>query len=291
MLWQGPALVLLAAVLWWTGQALADQTVFAVKVAQAPIVDGSHNDPAWRGVPAVVTRDGVENTKISIKSVYTDEEIFFLVEFSDATENRAHKTLLWNKDLEVYRSGPAREDSFVFKWSMEPQPVDLTISADVAYRADIWYWKAGRTDHAGYADDKMHVYSDQRLEDAKKLYSKQGRIFYLERPSDEGKSSYKTIVYDDFLGDEVPRYRPRTPQGSRADVRAKGVWHDGAWRIEFRRRLTTQNADDVPFETALSYRFGVSLREIAGSEPNPRLEQPNYESGEIGEHLTLVFQK
>ena len=276
--------------LWSTTFAMTEQHIISVKVDQGPIIDGHHDDSVWNAAATVATVDGVENTEITLKSVYTDEEIFFVIEFPDKTENRAHKTLVWDETLDVYRSGPKREDSFVFKWSMEPHPVDLAITGDDIYRADIWYWKADRTDSAGYADDKMHVYSTQQREKAKRMISKNGAVFYLYRPSDSGTSTYKSITYDQFAGQEVPRYRNRQPEGSRADVRAKGYWKDGVWCIEFSRKLNTGHIDDVQFDTSLTYRFGVSLREIAGKEPNPDIEQPNYESGEIGEHLALSFQ-
>ena len=113
---------------------------------------------------------------------------------------------------------------------------------------------------------------------------------FLSRPSDSGKSTYKDIAHDAYAGDTAFRYEHRQPSGSRADVKAKGAWHKGIWTIEFQRKLQTGHPDDVQFDTKLTYVFGLSRYEVAAKRPNPSLEQPNYESGDIGETLTLEFR-
>ena len=271
-------------------QLVMGQQLVSIKVDQAPAVDGKDDEDIWSRTKTLSVHDPIAAIDIQLKSVYTDEWIFLLVKFPDETENRAHKTLNWNKDLGVYRTGFKREDTFLLKWSMEPYPVDLSIAAEKPYKADIWYWKAHRTDPVGYADDKMHVYGARKTDTAKKLLSRSGQRFYLDRPGDAGESAYETQVYEEYMKDDMPRYRHRQPQGSRADVRAKGVWADGRWTIEFSRKLDTAHVDDVQFDPALNYQFGVSRYEIAGKRPNPKLEQPNYESGEIGEQLSLIFE-
>ena len=164
------------------------------------------------------------------------------------------------------------------------------MSADNQYTADIWYWKSYRTDHAGYADDKMHIYSALDSPNAKKRLSDAGRRFYLSRPGDRGEAAYEARIYPSYVDDEVEKYTQRTPQGSRADIRAKGSWRDGVWTVEFRRKLDTGHGDDVQFQVGGRYLFGVSRYEIAGRKPDPNLEEPYFGSGEIGDPITLAFQ-
>ena len=57
----------------------------------------------------------------------------------------------------MYDVGPDRGDCFVFKWAMDAAVNDLSVHSDHPYMADIWFWKANRTDPAGYADDKYHI--------------------------------------------------------------------------------------------------------------------------------------
>ena len=198
--------------------------------------------------------------------------------------------MVWVPDEERYRTGVDREDTFVFKWSMEPGQVDLSVTADNAYQADIWFWKAHRTDHAGYADDKMHVYSPVEAPEATLVLSKRGARFFLSRPGDEGRAAYEAIVYEAHAGDLMPKYRFSSPSGSRADVRANGVWRNGVWTVEFERKLDTGHADDVQFDPRRSYRFGVSRFEIAGRRKNSRLEEPYFGAGDISETLLLRFE-
>ena len=179
----------------------------------------------------------------------------------------------------------------MIKWSLEPGSVDLRVDADQSYKADIWFWKAHRTDPTGYADDKMHIYSAIEGPNSKTVISKRGLRFFLDRPGDAGKAAYQTKIHAEYEGEKVPFYSPRSPQGSRADVRAKGVWRDGVWIVEFARNLVTNNSDDVQFDTYQRYRFGVSRYEIAGRQRNPKLEEPWYGAGEITGPLTLSFQR
>lgn len=270
--------------------AMAEQTMVASKTDTPPVIDGISSDAAWKSAPTVVSKDAIADIEVELQAVYTDEHLYLKARFPDATENREHKTLIWNDDLGTYRSGTAREDSFVIKWSMEPLPIDLSLKSEEPYRADIWYWKAFRTDPAGYADDKHHIYGYQEMKTAQQITLPSGKRMYLARPSDSGTSTYKSRALEEFEGDRVPRYQHRQPNGSRADVRAKGHWGDGYWTIEFQRKLNTGQADDIQFDPALTYRFGVSRFEIAGKAPNPKLEQPYYESGDISETLSLAFK-
>ena len=158
---------------------------------------------------------------------------------------REHKTLVWNAAEKRYSIAAPREDTLVLKWNMEPLETDISLSSDENYRADIWYWKSVRTDHAGYADDKLQTYSDQPLPDGKRMVSKDGRRFYLKRQGDDGRSSYKAHSPAGYAGDRRSGYELRQPAGSRADVRARGQWSDGWWTVEFARKLETGNTDDV----------------------------------------------
>lgn len=282
----------LALVPFWAVQSRAEglAELVSVKVKNAPVIDGKAGDAAWSSAKPIVTYDPLAKIKLTLRSVYTGDRLYFLVSFPDKTENRHHKTQIWVPGQSRYRIGADREDTFVFKWSMEAGLVDIHIDAKAPYKADIWYWKSHRTDHAGYADDKMHVYSSLRTPNSTSLLSKYGSRFYLTRPGDSGHAAYKTVIHGAHIGDRAPLYKFATPQGSRADVRAKGVWRDGVWTLEFARKLVTGNADDVQFNTRQAYAFGVSRYEIAGRRKNPKLQEPLFGVGEISDILSLRFK-
>lgn len=269
--------------------AIAEQELRAARVETLPTVDGKADDDAWTKATGISTRDPIADIDISLKAVHDGERIALLVRYPDASEDREHKTMIWDSEREIYVTGPKREDIVVFKWSMEPIPVDLTLSSETPYKADIWYWKAHRTDHAGYADDKHQLYINDPLPTARRMLSKTGNLFYLTRSGDEGQAAYKAMVHPHHIGAEAPRFELQTPGGSRADVEAKGQWENGLWTIELSRRLDTGHSDDVTFHPTRGYWFGVSRFEMAGRRIDPRLEQPAFGCGEMGEQIELRF--
>jgi len=283
-------MIVFAALFLMHFSVLADQVVEVVRSEIAPVVDGNE-DALWSQVPEVITSDSLADIDITLKALYTDDQIFFLVRFPDATESREHKTLVWNPDLELYKVGSKREDVLVLKWHMGHTSVDLSLSAEQPYKADIWYWKAHRTDHAGYADDKYQIYSHIAMPKSQPLVAKNGKIFYLARRGDQGVAAYEGQLQADYAKPEMPAFIFRKPEGSRGDVHAKGRWHEGYWTVEFSRLLSTGHADDVALDINHEYHFGVSRYEIAGRKPNPKVEQPNFGSGDITENLILHFKQ
>ncbi len=261
----------------------------AVKISDPPKIDGLANDGAWTRAKPLSTLYPLARATLEIRAVYTDTHVYFLAQFPDGNENRNHKTLVWIPEQELYRIGVDREDTFIVKWSMEPVPHDLRVDSDTPYKADIWYWKSHRTDHAGYADDKMHVYSTVKMPKARRVLSKNGTRFYLIRPGDNGEAAYHTVIRSSHVGNRAPLFTFGQPSGSRADVRAKGKWENGKWTVEFARKLNTGHSDDVQFDTRNRYHFGVSRYEIAARKRNPKLQEPWFGAGEITELLSLSF--
>lgn len=267
----------------------ADQTIIAKKVDSAPVIDGTGNDPVWAQATEYTTFDEVAKINITLKAIYTDKEIFFLVSYPDKEASLTHKSWVWDKTTEMYKVGPDREDVIDIKWNMESNIVDLSLKSDDNYMSDDWFWKACRTNPAGYADDKYQRLSASEVPKSAKLVSKTGKTMYLIRDVDKGTTAYKDTLYEEYKGDKMPGFTYETPAGSCADIKAKGVWSDGKWTIEIGRALKTGNADDIQFDTSKSYLFGVSRYEISARPPDPTVDQPLYNSGDISEALTLTF--
>ena len=279
-----------AALLVVSAGVAAEAELRCPQVSVSPTIDGRDSDAAWSAAKALTTRDVVADIEHTLRCVHDGERVFIVASFPDEDENRDHKPLVWDAAEERYRIGPEREDTLVLKWNMEPLFTDISLSADAPYRADIWYWKSVRTDHAGYADDKYQVYSEQPGKKATRLLSKSARRFYLTRHGDGGRSAYKAETPDRFMGERLPGYAGREPLGSRADVRALGHWADGRWTIEFGRKLNTGHDDDVQFVPQRRYLFGIARFEVAGRRPDPDLQIPLFGSGEVGESLVLILE-
>jgi hypothetical protein len=267
--------------------------IISYKTDQAPVLDGTIDDAAWQSVtiPYVID-DKTADTPIFIRSVHTDDTIYFAVLYKDQAQSPFHKPWLWNQENNNYEQGAHREDTFVFKWNMMKQDVDLSNYSEDNYISDVWYWKANRTNPAGYADDKRQILSDSPSENSTKTKSDFGKIRYLTRKSDAGKAAYTEIkkAPTEMTTPLVDRYPYKIPQGSRADVHAKGEWESGFWTIEFSRKLQTGQSDDIQFELDKGpYLFGVSIFSLYG-HPVDKTEPNRYGMGRISEPLYLKFE-
>jgi hypothetical protein len=273
--------------------AYAAQTLAVSKVKEAPVLDGSATDAAWNNAKTITVRDKGVDRDVTLKAVYKGDIVFFLVQYTDPAEDRLHKPWVWDKELKAYKLGPQREDTFAFKWNMERKEVDLSNFSDDTYTADVWYWKANRTDPLGYADDKHHILAAEQGKKAKELKSKNGKTRYLMRIGDAGKSAQKKRILTSYEGDIQAQYLVVEPEGSRADVKAKGNWNNGVWTIEFSRKLNTGNSDDLQLDpsSGKKYLFGVSISGLYGNKGAIDRTAHWYGQGRISEPLSLVFGK
>ncbi|MEE9151210.1 MAG: ethylbenzene dehydrogenase-related protein, partial [Thermoplasmata archaeon] len=167
-------------------------------------------------------------------------------------------------------------------------------------KADSWHWKASRTDPAGYADDKFlnetvvpyesgplgttiewtGRHSDAKIGGGYRPNineDKTGPKYYEPNPSDLDDATFifqseidkgEAIEITDETtftwGGTVPGFILEKPVGSRGDIIAKGVWRDGVWNLELKRKLNTGHEDDVHFDIAQTYRFGIAVMDNAG---------------------------
>ncbi|MCU7836949.1 MAG: hypothetical protein KZQ83_17065 [gamma proteobacterium symbiont of Taylorina sp.] len=267
------------------------QIPYAVKkVESMPVIDGQDIDIQWQGVQEIKLLDTVANHELFFSAVHNGKSIAIKIRYPDLTENREHKTLVWNETDSMYQTGSKREDTIVLKWPMNKLIKDYRVDSNQPYHADVWYWKAFRTDPLGYADDKYQRYSKVPIKKATRLRSKDGSVFFLQRIGDKGKSAYKNKFTLNHSGNEVAKYEHQKPTGSRSDIKAKGRWDDGFWTIELLRLLDTGNADDISLSVDETYILGLSRYEIAGRKPKKSIEIPLFGSGEVGESINLSFQ-
>ena len=111
----------------------------------------------------------------------------------------------------------------------------------------------------GLAHDKHWIVSDKPVKKAKKFTTPDGKTVYVRRKSDKGSRLYKPTRYDVKQKDVMPRYKlNKSPTGSIADVKAKGVWRDGRWYLEIARKLNTGNADDAVISAKGSIEIAVA---------------------------------
>lgn len=286
-----PSFVISSVIILAPGTAFASQDIIPTKVIEPPVIDGVSTEKAWEGIKSYKVKDVSTETVVTIKSVYTDDMIYFLVNYPDATENRLHKPWIWDKDMESYTLGPQREDTFTLKWNMMDHEVDLSSFSDDDYTADIWYWKANRTDPSGYADDKYDILSAVPQSKSQEVESRTGKKRFLLRLPDGGTPSYKNIILTAYERDMADQFSHIIPEGSLGDIHAKGAWKEGIWTIEFGRRLDTGQPDDIQLnpQAGKKYLFGISIPGLYG-EPLDKKAAHWYGQGRISEPLFLTFE-
>ena len=93
-----------------------------------------------------------------------------------------------------------------------------------------------------------------------------------------------TVEIKDYAGfkagDTITYRMPKTPEGSRADIKALSRHADGSWAVVLYRKLDTGNDDDVAFNPRKKYNFAMALFDDSGDENS-------YDS----EVLTLQFAR
>jgi hypothetical protein len=266
-----------------------DITLVSVPVTEGPSIDGYANEAFWATAPAITTLDYSSQRPITIASVYTTDTAFFLVTFPDEDASETHKDWIWDTHEEIYREGPEREDVFIFKWSMTGNNVSLALRDAELHSADIWFWKARRTNPAGYADDKGQSMALEPGADTRQIPSAKHGSVHFRRWGDVGEPAFEEKFFFEYQGQRLTKYLPQQPTGSRGDVRAKGVWHNGLWTIELARALNTGHDDDLVFAPGGVYLFGVSCYAMAYDNPHDAWSQPLYRTGDVFDRLFFTM--
>lgn len=293
------AAVLMVAV---AGPAAAQVEVTAKKAA-APAVDGKV-DKVWDTVRAtkVAASEGTQgDVEVSLKVLYTDKEIYFLLQWPDKTMSQNRFWAYDGKDWKAARGG---EDQLNLMWDIDGsvkafatngcaaachkqgKQVSLRTAA-AGERLDLWQWRAQRTHPAGYADDlwlgheakkgdlgevarqgdspggSVTNWDDaaKRPKWAPKGGAKAGPVLLRKDAADAKDQKFKS-------GDKLPRDVVDKPSGSRGDVQAAAAWSGGRWTLELKRaRETADKQHDVQFtDAAKGYLFGLSVHDDAAAE-------------------------
>ena len=263
----GAALVLAPAHPAFADREIRVPVVQCAPVEQGPTIDGDAADDAWMAARSqqFVLREvqpELHGAKlpVEVRAVYTAEHVYFLVTWPDSTKDDTHKTWVWNVETQQYEVGPDREDVVALAFPVSGPFTANMLSGDEAVW-DVWQWKAARTDPAGYAMDKRHVFTRTKPPGKAKVFvTAAGHDIWIARPEDSGTSPEgKRPAPDTHAGDRVAQYVPQAPSGSAADIRAKGRWHEGRWTVEFARARDTGHPDDVNLLPLRSVQFGLAI--------------------------------
>ena len=162
-------------------------TLTSVKVATAPVIDGTPEAIWDRAAAMTVNVAGGANTgahTVTLKSVYTDDSVYFLATWNDPTESL--RRLPWQKQADgswkQLKTPGAKEggentyyeDKFAQIWNINTPTFDASgcfatchvgensdvkdfgnkYTSNPGEMADIWHMKLVRTNPTGYVDDQ-----------------------------------------------------------------------------------------------------------------------------------------
>ncbi len=265
-------------------------SIVSAAIKTAPVIDGNANDDIWQRIEAVETLDHSSQRPIEIKSCHDDQNIYFLVKFIDLSKSTTHKSWIWDKTQKIYIEGNDREDCLVLKWKTSGGNMSYNPELAEPHTADVWFWKARRTNPAGYFDDKYQAISEVNSDDAFAFPSEKYGTLYLTRKGDSGKSAYEEKMFFEYIGDAVHKYYPRQPEGSRADIQAQGKWDNNFWTIEFVRKLDTGHTDDIVISADKKCVLGICLYEMAATGIEDSWTQPLFRTGDVFDILSLTLE-
>jgi hypothetical protein len=234
--------------------------------------------------------------------MYDDRELFVLAEWFDPIEDRRYQP--WQKTADGWKHLVSNfedesvhyEDKFslVFPtgsdWQFDrfgcAKYCHLGQGRAYGYKgtsqiADVWHWKATRTDPVGQVDDKYWTVADFSHKDfgrrgdpkeeggyTKNFSEEKGHPDFL--PDDLSAMTQgiipreHAVPYSQEAADEIP---PETVipgivasavLGDRGDVRCQSRHESGRWRLYIRRELDTGSQFDVKFEAGGTYPFGCA---------------------------------
>jgi len=240
------------------------QTIPVSALSHAPQVDGQGSD--WSQLPGnrimlspIQANSNLPRREVLIKAGHFQDQVYFFLQWPDKTQNTVHKPYVWDEQKQRYAKGKQREDRLALQFEISGEySTDWSNALD--FEADMWHWKASRSNPLELAHDKKTTLSKSKLLRAASIPSTDGSNRYVYRESDQGTPLYRTLRYSSKEEEVMPKYElAAQPQGSIADVRAKGVWQNGFWRLELSRKLDTGHIDDVRFELNQSIRGGIAV--------------------------------
>lgn len=243
----------------------------AKKVPAGAKIDGVGDDACWKAVTSTsVTLLGIgelrdKNTPSNFKAVHDGTSIYMLVVWDDKTENRNHKSFTWNAKKGFYAESTEVEDQFSVAWEMKgafTANMLTPVRAKYPWSWDVWQWGAARTDPLSLAKDMIYYFSSKQLKNVKpqKQHRSRQGIIWIIRPEDKGSPIYKAVTVNrrKKTKDVLQPFQLGKPTDSAADVKAKGVWADGKWTIEFSRKLNTLQKDDKTLMPGKSYKVAFA---------------------------------
>jgi hypothetical protein len=182
--------------------------------------------------------------EVSAWALWSPERVWIMLRWPDRTPDNEQHPWVWSRETKAYVAGREVEDALVLAFSREGRLGECMLSGREAV-ADVWTWRAGRTNPSGYAEDATLTVRARSFPGASSQRARSGAVVWFKEDPDAGTGPWEPRPAGAYAGDRLPSVITRTPSGSAGDVTAKGAWRDGHWLVEFSRRLSTGDPADV----------------------------------------------
>jgi hypothetical protein len=288
-----------------TGAAKQSVTAVKVKKMPADLDDPAWQKAKAVNVPFEgKEKFAGKKASVTTKAVYTDQEIYFLFSWKDPNKSVAKGAWVYDGQKWSHQKGNEDRISLLFEINRirnyatkgcavvchvpegAPNAKDGKFgTSSAAEKGDLWHWKAARSDPAGFADDTwVTVISEKKGGrkgdagkggDTKNMTDDKSMPKYMLAPgnklakNDILLASHSVEIKDHSVfkaGDTITYRMPKTPEGSRADIKADSRYADGSWTVMLYRQLDTGHEDDVAFNPRKKYSFTMALFDDSGDE-------------------------
>lgn len=225
--------------------SISKKEVSEVKVVlKSKLVKGvlpdNPNDPSWESVDSitipltgqVITSLRLQNPSvdyITIKSFYNEQEIVFLLEWDDRTKNDLHK--------EIPKYENSTSESAYPEIIFQPQDEMFRDSVGIQFPVEIY-------------------------EGSQKPYFLLGDV---DRPVNiwKYKSDLQEVEEIIATGYENPI---RTEALENQNVEGKGIWNNGKWKVVMKRKLKTNENENITFEIGKLIPFSFYVWDGSNNE-------------------------
>ncbi len=267
-------------------------------------LSNEHSWGTARELVTLVKDGSIGKVDVSIKALYDEENIYLFVSWKDPTESVTKDIWTydggeWRSSededrLSFFWNVGGSINAFDIAGCAMLCHGDRMHTNAPGEKGDLWHWKASRSNPLGMFDDE---WIDHTIVESYDYISREAAFHpdfggeiatenvdgsraspeyyepssvdqedteHLFQEEIENGEAVKVNGANILAGATAPGYILHRPSGSRGDIEARGVWMDGRWNVEFKRKLKTGNEDDVQFDTAHTYRFGIAIMDNTG---------------------------
>jgi hypothetical protein len=200
---------------------------------------------------------------LKLRAVHDGQSLSILAEWPDRTPiDPYERSWILPAEADHYFLREFPPDTFSLKFALSGADAACMMTGKEG-DYDLWHWRAGWSNIAGYADDsRMLIRRTPPEAGDYKTYGGvvQGGPIYIQIVPDEGDPPYELAERPaEKSYHTLPGLAPQRPSLSQADVLAEGVHQSGRYFVEFKRNLETGFNDDFQMVGDGPFTFSVAI--------------------------------